>query len=295
MSFAGLVSAQGEVTDDALVRAGGGRTVAVGELSSGGAITAVPLEIYVARVLAGEAEPKTPDAALEALAIAVRTYAVANAGRHRSDGFDLCDTTHCQVLGTPTPATRRAAYATAGEVLAYNGATAEVFYSASCGGRSEAASAVWPRANLPYLQSIEDDVHDNDPAWTVELPLEEIRRALARAGFEGERLRGIAVAARSVSGRVARLTLDGLNPGVIAGDAFRTAIGTRTLPSTAFRLSRHSSVVRFTGRGYGHGVGLCVIGAGRRARRGDDATAILRAYFPSLRRMRLGALAAGAM
>lgn len=285
--LAALVSAQGEVTDDALARAGGGRTVAVGALSGGGAITAMPLEIYVARVLAGEAEPNAPGAALEALAIVARTYAIANAGRHRGEGFDLCDTTHCQVLRAPTPATRRAAYATAGEVLAYNGAPAEVFYSASCGGRSEDASAVWPRASFPYLRSVEDDVHDDDPVWTVELSLEEIRRALARAGFEGERLREIAVAARSASGRATRLVLDGLKPDVIAGEAFRAAIGTRTLPSTAFRLSRQGRVVRFTGRGYGHGVGLCVIGAGRRARRGDDAGAILRAYFPGLRRVRL--------
>ena len=49
-------------------------------------------------VLAGEAARESPPAALETLAIAIRTYAVANVGRHRADGFDLCDQTHCQVL-----------------------------------------------------------------------------------------------------------------------------------------------------------------------------------------------------
>ena len=71
-------------------RAGGGYTV-----------TALPLETYVARVLAGEAARDSPPAALEALAITVRTYALANRSRHRADGFDLCDQTHCQVLRSP--------------------------------------------------------------------------------------------------------------------------------------------------------------------------------------------------
>ena len=84
-------------------------------------IAAIPLEVYVARVLAGEAARDSPPAALEALAITIRTFALANRGRHRADGFDLCDQTHCQVLRTATPATERAAAATAGRVLLYQG------------------------------------------------------------------------------------------------------------------------------------------------------------------------------
>ena len=61
-------------------------------------VTTLPLETYVARVLAGEAARGSPPAALEALAITVRTFALANLGRHRADGFDLCDQTHCQVV-----------------------------------------------------------------------------------------------------------------------------------------------------------------------------------------------------
>src|SRR5262245_47552515 len=88
------------------------------------------LESYVARVLAGEALPGSEPPALEALAIAIRTYAAGNMGRHRSEGFDLCDTTHCQVTRTATPQSERAAQATVGQVLLYNGAPATIFYSA---------------------------------------------------------------------------------------------------------------------------------------------------------------------
>src|SRR5207248_1469492 len=88
--------------------------VRVGILKPGGgySVTTIPLDTYVARVLAGEAVRDSRPAALEALAIAVRTFALANRTRHHADGFDLCDQTHCQVLRTATAATERAANAT---------------------------------------------------------------------------------------------------------------------------------------------------------------------------------------
>jgi peptidoglycan hydrolase-like amidase len=96
----------------------------------------VPLETYVARVLAGEAARESPPAALEALAIAIRTFAVVNRGRHNADGFDVCDQTHCQVVRTATPVTERATLATAGRVLMLRGVPMPIYYSASCGGRT---------------------------------------------------------------------------------------------------------------------------------------------------------------
>src|SRR3954471_16890788 len=110
------------------------------------------MEVYVARVLAGEAAPDTPPAALEALAIAIRTYTITNRGKHAADGFDLCDQTHCQVMRTAQPVTERAALTTSEQVLMYGNDLATVYYSASCGGRTEKPSDVWPTAsNPPYL------------------------------------------------------------------------------------------------------------------------------------------------
>jgi peptidoglycan hydrolase-like amidase len=110
------------------------RFVSASRAGNGYSVTTVPLDPYVARVLAGEASPDSQPAALEALAIAVRTYALANLRRHRSEGFDVCDQTHVQVVRTATPATERAALATAGQVLLDRGSPAAIYYSASCGG-----------------------------------------------------------------------------------------------------------------------------------------------------------------
>jgi len=275
-------SMQGDVTDADLDRVNGGRMIAIGSLSGDRGIARIALESYVARVLAGEAEPNAPDAELEALAIAIRTYATFNMGRHGRDGFDLCDTTHCQVMRAATAATRRAALATAGQILTWRGAPAEIFYSANCGGRSESASAVWPGSDLPYLTSVKDDVHEDDMAWTFELSLREVRALLAQKGFAGERLRDVHVASHTASGRVATLRLDGLEPDAIAGDQFRLLVGARDLKSTAFTVEKHGDRLTFTGRGYGHGVGMCVVGAGRRARRGESVSQILAQYYPGV-------------
>jgi stage II sporulation protein D len=274
--------AQIDVTDVDLVGVST-RTVAVGA-AGGGKIGDVPLEVYVARVLAGEGEPNAPEATQQALAIAIRTYAVFNTGRHIREGFDLCDSTHCQVPRSANGNSRRAALATAGRILTYKGAPAEIFYSASCGGRSETASAAWPTTGVtrPYLRSVKDNVHDDDVPWTLEKSLSELQADLERSGFRGT-LKNVEIKSRTKSDRAAVLKLSGMDPDRIAGDQFRSAIGTTVLRSTAFSLKKDHDTIRFTGRGYGHGVGMCVIGAGRRARRGETVEQILKAYYPGLK------------
>jgi stage II sporulation protein D len=284
-AFVTFVAAQADVTDAQLGAASGGRVVRIGPFG-GGAASTIPLEVYVARVLAGEGEPRAADAAKQALAVAIRTYALANAGRHARDGFDLCDSTHCQVPRAANASTRGATLATAGQILTYLGEAAELFYSASCGGYSETAGQVWPGADYPYLQVVQDDVHEEDIPWTLAMTLAEVERALGRVGFEG-RLRDVRIDQRSASGRTARLQLPGLVPDVIAGNEFRAAIGSTALRSTAFSVEHDGDRVLFTGRGYGHGVGMCVIGAGRRAARGESAAAILAQYYPGLELTRL--------
>jgi stage II sporulation protein D len=288
-----LVAQTGGLDAD-LAAASRGRTVRIGAGTGVARVTTtIPLEVYVARVIAGEGEPNAPAATYQALAVAIRTYAIANAGRHRREGFDLCDTTHCQVPRAATVPSRQAALATAGQVLTYEGTPAEVFYSASCGGHSESAAQVWPGANLPYLRAVIDDVHDDDEPWTLELSLSQIRSALGRVGFAGRRLTDVEVEVRSESGRASRLRLAGLRPDAIAGEPFRAAVGARALRSTAFSVQRQGQTIRFTGRGYGHGVGMCVIGAGRRARRGETVEDILRAYYPGLDLVPLDSLPPG--
>ena len=256
-------------------------------ISIEGRITTLDLEDYVSRVLAGEGQPRASDAAQQALAITARTYTVVNLNRHRREGYDLCDTTHCQVLRAPTDTTRRAVEATAGRVLVHQGQPASVYYSALCGGRSELASNVWPGAEDHASDLHQDDACRDEPAWSSELRAELIERALRAAGHRGDRLRDLRVVQRNASGRVARVRVDGFMPNEMSGHDFRMVVGRiagwQHMKSTAFDISRTGSGYRFAGTGFGHGVGLCVIGAGHRASRGSTADEILKFYFPNLR------------
>ena len=266
---------------------GRGPTIRVGVARAGGGYDArvMSLDDYVAGVVAGEAARGSGPAALEALAITVRTFALANRSRHRADGFDLCDLTHCQVLRKATAETARAASDTSDRVLLYQGAPASVFYTASCGGHTERPSQVWPGAADPvYLPSQEDDGCEGEPAWVADLTAAELARALRSGGFKGDALRGVSIVERNESGRVTRLRVSGFVPDIISGQDLRVVVG-RTLgwqflKNTAFELQRTSSGYHFSGHGYGHGVGMCVIGSAKLAVRGQSAAQILARYFP---------------
>jgi SpoIID/LytB domain protein len=263
--------------------------VRVGFAVAGGVeVRLLEIEDYVARVLAGEAAPRSPAAALDALAIAARTFALRNRGRHAREGFDLCPLTHCQVLREPYAAVRDAAGRTRGQrLLMSSGETAEIYYTASCGGRTEKPSAVWTRAVDPgHLPSRADRACDGEPRWAAEIPARDLERALKAAGYRGAALRDLDVGARSGSGRATVITLDGFVPSTVSGQDFRMivgrALGWHLVKSTAFEVRRTSGGYRFDGRGFGHGIGLCVLGSVSRAARGADARTILDQYFPGL-------------
>lgn len=250
-------------------------------------VESIAVDDYIAQVLAGEGQPRAADAAQQALAITARTFAIANRNRHRREGFDLCDTTHCQVVRAATETTRRAAQATTGRMLLYQGQPAFVFYSASCGGRTERASEVWPGA-LDYAGAapVQDEADEGAAAWESDVGVRDIERALRAAGLRGDRVRDIRVLARNQSNRVARVRIDGFTPNEMSGHEFRMAVGRvagfQAIKSTAFELTRTGGGYHFRGRGFGHGVGLCVIGAGSRAARGATADDLLRFYYPGL-------------
>jgi stage II sporulation protein D len=259
-----------------------GRTLANGRTR----IETLRVDDYIAQVLAGEGQPRAGDAAQQALAITARTFALANRNRHRQEGFDLCDTTHCQVLRPATETTTRASAATSGRVLLFQGQPAFVFYSAWCGGHTELASELWPGStNYGGNTVLEDDACRGEPPWTSEVRVADLERALRAAGLRG-RLKDLRVLQRNRSGRVARLRVDGFSPPELSGHELRMAVGRvagwQLVKSTSFDVHRTGTGYRFEGRGFGHGVGLCVIGAGHRAAKGATADDILGFYFPGL-------------
>jgi stage II sporulation protein D (peptidoglycan lytic transglycosylase) len=238
----------------------------------------MPLEQYVTAVLQGESASFKSDEALKAMAVAARTYAVHFGSRHKSEGFDFCDTTHCQDLrlGNESARVRAAVASTAGELLWFEGRPAATYYHRSCGGELEDASALDPDLHAPYLRRHHDDYCVRTPdEWQAQITKSDLSRALGRP------VTTVSVAARSASGRVQRLNVDGRS--VTATD-FRFAIG-RTLGWDKLRSDMYQEQdlgdsIGFRGRGQGHGVGLCQAGAESMGEQGRSYREILAFYYP---------------
>jgi stage II sporulation protein D len=249
----------------------------------------LPLESYVAAVLAGESNGFRSAEALKAMAVAARTFAMRNRRRHASEGFDFCDTTHCQDFRqvAVTAKAWAAVEATRGELLWYQGSPATVYYHAECAGSTEAVEDVWGGNPLPYLGRRHDPycVSQGNREWRAAIAADEVSRALARAGLKTPALlRGISVVDRTASGRAAMLRLRGDTPASVSASSFRFAIGRALgwdrLPSTWFQVERAGDQLVVLVRGRGHGVGLCQTGADAMGDAGQDYRAILDFYFP---------------
>ncbi|MBR5151478.1 MAG: SpoIID/LytB domain-containing protein, partial [Elusimicrobiaceae bacterium] len=138
-------------------------------------INLVSLEEYVQGIMAAEMPAGFPAQALRAQAVLARTYALKHLGKHKKQGYDLCDAQNCQVYGgvqAETPAGNSAVQATLGEVLTYQGKAIEGVFSANCGGATQSAKeAGWNET--PYLDSVSDyqefDFHHVEPYHFKEL------------------------------------------------------------------------------------------------------------------------------
>ena len=102
----------------------------------------------------------------------------------------------------------------------------------------------------------------------------------------GRTLDRIDVVEQDCGGRANRIAVVGEHSHEIRGEEFRTivnrALGPRAIQSTLFTVSRSRSDVVFSGAGFGHGVGLCQVGAAERAKRGESLQAIVSHYFPGV-------------
>jgi stage II sporulation protein D len=252
-------------------------------------------EAAVASVVAAETEARAPEA-LKALAVVVRTFMLSHPNRHAADGFDFCDTTHCQfyrgeadlAAEAATPAVASAVAATAGEHLSFAGQTVEAYFTASCGGLTVTPQMVWGGAcNYPYQRLRCDWCRESSHhSWTRQASARAVFNALADAlGVKLSPQAELAVDAEGESGFVrAVIVRDGVRKWTMTADEFRRAIGRRlgwsTVLSPTFAMARRGEQVVFRGKGFGSQVGLCLSGAVAQARAGRRYDEILRFYFP---------------
>ena len=263
-----------------------------------GVVDRVPVEEYVRVVTLSEFGPRRGDPGvvgriLEVQAIVSRTY--ARSPRHANEGFDFCSTTHCQLYDSKrasapawTSEVADAVRRTSGKVLWFDRQPARVVFHADCGGHTSAARDVWRGDAPPYLSAVVDD----GPAEAAHAPWRfatEESALLAALNADdrtrvGNHLARIDVLRRDAGGRADVVALAGERSPLVRGEELRIALarafGPRALRSTRFTVVRTASGFEFTGRGFGHGVGLCQAGAFARVAAGASAEQVLAHYFP---------------
>ena len=245
-------------------------------------IHTMPLERYVAAVLAGETDGSQGDEFLKAMAIAIRTYALRFKGKAH-EGHDFCDTTHCQDLriSAVTPRLTRLTQETEGQILWHNGTPAATYYHAHCGGHSASSphGSYLPAKPDPYCTAKGNDV------WQAHYTRAELGRALDVASVAELR-----ITQRSESGRAQGMRVNG-KP--MHATTFMNAINRRfgwRVKSLLFDVREEGAGYVVTGRGRGHGQGLCQIGAMRMSQIGKSHREILEFYYPGTK---LGVTAQG--
>lgn len=203
-------------------------------------VNVIPVEDYLRGVLKMEINPSWPLEAVKAQAIVARTYALAHRGRDAAKGYDFDNTNRSQVyrgVNAEDSRTDRAIAETSGLVVTWEGRLALTPYHADSGGWTADVRDVWG-GERPYLVGVREPFPSNSPYsnWTMTLSPAQVSQALSKAGVNIGKVSSLEVSHRDAGGRAVTLKATGsAGSAEIRANAFRMAIGSRSLKSTFFR------------------------------------------------------------
>jgi stage II sporulation protein D len=249
-------------------------------------VNEVPLEDYLVGVLRAEVGEKWPHEALRAQAIVARTYAAYHRTLSAAKAYHIvASTAHQQYAGRvpPTSPLWGAVRETVGQVLLWEGDVFPAFYHTESGGYTEDPRTVFAARNMPGLKPVRCEFSAGSPHfyWSLDVRLADLGEILRRHEITIGRVTAIDVSERTTSLRAAAVTVHGTRGSVrLRGNDFRRMIGYDAFKSTLFAVAVDATWARFSGRGYGHGVGMCQWGAKGMAEQGRTARQILEFYYP---------------
>lgn len=302
-------------------------------------VNAVPLEDYIKGVIPYEMPASWHREALKAQAVCARSYADGQRGRHKSQGFDVCNTTHCQVyqgVNGATPNSDAAVDATRGQYLYQENQKVVGYFFSSDGGATESSVNVWG-GEFAYLTGKPDPYEKTEQSsngvWSQTRTAQEIQSKLNASGRPIGTVRSVQVTKRTDTDNVNELTITDTNGKQVklTKDACRTVLGLNSirytvasgnapiedayyavgnrntvtkldslqgktvLTSDGKQIITDSSIAQrvpaeadaevlgtsfvFSGRGWGHSVGMSQYGAKAMAEQGFSYDEILRFYF----------------
>ncbi len=258
-----------EIDDAILFVAGNNKTQAINHVN---------LEKYIAGVIEAEGGITAHLEYYKAQAVLVRTYTIKNIYKHAEEDFNLCDGVHCQAYHGRSARNEEiytATKATAGEVLIDKDSVLIISpFHSSCGGLTSTAGIYW-QTDMPYLQSVSDPfcTSHKQAKWEKTIPYQEWATFLRKAGI------------KHISTELCNYTPNGRRKYFTrqkAGVTFRQIREHWRLRSSYFSIRKSGNNIIFKGQGFGHGIGMCQIGAMEMAKVGFTYEDIIHFYFKSI-------------
>ncbi len=255
-------------------------------------INDLDIEDYLRGVIGAEIPSDWEDEALKAQAVASRTYALYQKKASGSRAYDLVATVDGQVYAGRSgerETTVRAVRETEGIIITYGGEAIPAFYHSSCGGHTESAWELWG-IDAPYLRGVDCDCQEISKygTWEKRLSTASAAAALRRQGYHLSGITSVEIDGITTAGRVKQVAIryaGGIER--IPAEQLRAAVGYSAIPSVFFEIEMEGGEIVISGRGLGHGVGLCQWGARVMAQRGYAYKAILQHYYPGTTLMRM--------
>ena len=272
------------------------------------AINTIDLEDYLCSVISSEMNANSPMELLKAHAVISRSWAIRAMEHPNHEGYHVCADDHCQRyegLKRMNERAVEAVNATRGQVLLYGDEICDCRYYKCCGGRTEIWRTCWEDIDVPYIQSVQCDyckspslkvlrlvLNDYDQEtkdfrnWSVTYTQEELSEIVrTKSGIDFGEIIDLIPLHRGASGRIDSLKIVGTKHTEIIGKELKIRLWlSRTcLYSSWFEVKKNCqlSIVNFQliGHGWGHGAGLCQIGAAVMASEGHKYEDILSYYY----------------
>jgi len=250
-------------------------------------INSLPFEDYLKGVVPVEAVPSWKIAALKAQAVASRTFAYRKILARNDSDYHLDATVYSQVYGgldVEKEKTTQAVMETAGEMITYRGHPISAYFHANSGGYTEYAGKVWNN-DMPYLKPIYDPYSLQAPGvfWKARFSRKSIEQKLRKNEILLEGISGIQAKSVTESQRVSQIAIfHKTGSKILRGNNFRLMLGPKKLKSTLFTIEKQKDSFIFSGKGFGHGVGMSQWGANEMAKIGKNYSEILKFYYQNV-------------
>lgn len=267
------------------------------------AVNTIELEDYLCSVISSEMNASSPMELLKAHAVISRSWAIQAMQKPNHEGYHVCADDHCQRYEGLRRMNERAVQAvreTAGQVLMYGNEICDCRYYKCCGGRTEIWRTCWEDIDVPYIQSVPCDyckspspkilrlvLNDYDQEtkdfrdWKVSYTDEELDEIVNSKHPGIGHVIALEPLHRGASGRIDMLRIVGSERTEVIGKELniRYALCRKCLYSSWFEVQHENGTWSLIGHGWGHGAGLCQIGAAVMASEGMTYEQILSYYY----------------